>query len=240
MNKKQKKLFSAAQKMLNEGTVIKHLPPKYVSAYYNNKHPQAPITYSGRVVPGNNKSKRSVPTDVRDFITPNNFLIENLIKDMKINNLNNDQKAEHIQQWVMKHIKYDHDQSVHGHNEVWQFPFETLHMGTGDCEDGAILMASMMLAAGIPAFRVRVAGGLVKVDSKTAPTGGHGWCCYLRESDNKWIALDWCYLPQFKLPMSKRKTLKEDTNYIETWFSWNARFSWGRNAFELKNRVRDK
>ena len=65
----------------------------------------------------------------------------------------------------------------------WQSPEETEMMKKGDCEDGAILIANMMLMSGVPYWRIRLNAGDVQ-------GGGHAWVTYLRESDNQWIILD--------------------------------------------------
>jgi predicted transglutaminase-like cysteine proteinase len=214
------------------------LDNKQARYYYNTKYPKQDIVYNSRNIHGSDLKMR---TDVRNFITPVNYLIRDLLKNelnIKITDKDQDAKAEKIQKWVVDNIAYVYDSQSQGFVEFWQFPFETLALRTGDCEDGAILMASMLLAAGIPAWRVRVAGGGVKVNNPTAPMGGHGWCCYLRKSDNKWLPLDWCYWPVIDKPIENRKTLREDDNYIETWFSWNHKYSWGRKSFVLEERLR--
>jgi transglutaminase-like putative cysteine protease len=214
------------------------IPKNMLRFYYNNKYPYQKISYLSRSMPG---IRKRMPTDVRDFITPRNYLVADILTKLKVRDskkqMSSDDKAKIIQKWVIDNISYLSDADVQGYMEFWQFPFETISMKSGDCEDGAILMTSLLIGAGIEPWRVRIAGGLVKTHNATAPTGGHGWCCYLRESDNKWIPLDWCYYPEFENDISERKTLKEAEEYIETWFSWNNNFTWGRQTFDLKDRI---
>lgn len=58
--------------------------------------------------------------------------------------------------WVVNHTEYRYDglfpilpNELSGdaqyHDEMWQFPNETLSLGRGDCEDMAILLCSMIL-----------------------------------------------------------------------------------------------
>ena len=209
------------------------LTDKELSIYYNYKYPRERIKYWGRGLPNN---AGRIICDVSNFIMPDDDMVKDIIQelDIKISDSDHDAKAVKIQNWILENVHYVYDQTQHGYIEHWQFPYETIQLGTGDCEDGAILMASLMIAAGIPRWRVRVAGGLVATGQPTAPTGGHGWTCYLRQSDQKWIVLDWCYLPDTS-PITEKKTLSENDNYITTWFSWNDKWSWGKEAFEFAN-----
>ena len=208
------------------------LTNRELSIYYNYKYPREKVRYWGRGLPG--KPNR-IECDVSNFIQP----CDDMVKDIVFNELgikksdpNNDAKAEIIQKYVIDNITYVSDKTQHGFVEFWQFCYETIQLRDGDCEDGAILMASMLIAAGIPRWRVRIAGGLVKTGNPTAPMGGHAWCCYLRESDSKFIILDWCYYPDTS-PIHLKSTVKMNKNYIKTWFSWNDKFTWGNKSFDF-------
>jgi hypothetical protein len=207
------------------------LTDRELSIYYNHKYPRENVRYWGRGLPG--KPNR-IECDVSNFVTPDDNMVKDVIKELgiKIGSDDHDTKAELIQKWVVDNMRYVYDETQHGFTEFWQFTYETLQLGAGDCEDGAVLMASLLIAAGVPRWRVRVAGGLVKTGQPTAPTGGHGWCCYLRQSDQKWIVLDWCYLPDMA-PIAEKMVFKDNKNYIETWFSWNDKWTWGKQAFNF-------
>jgi len=94
---------------------------------------------------------------------------------------------------------------------------------THQCEDGAILMANMMLKSGIPYWRIRLNGGDVK-------GGGHAYVTYLREKDNKFYVLDWCYWPNesinFGQPWADAK------NYFGIWFSWNKKYGFIKDTLD--------
>ena len=70
--------------------------------------------------------------------------------------------------------------------DVWTCAAGTYWRGTGDCEDGAILLHALLLAAGVPADRLVTAFGRVGVDRR-----GHAWVGYRRHGDGRWVALDW-------------------------------------------------
>ena len=64
----------------------------------------------------------------------------------------------------------------------------------------------------MPPWRVRLNAGNVQ-------GGGHCWVTYLREVDNKWIILDWCYW--YTKNGVEWKTAEK---YYDIWFSWNYDF----------------
>lgn len=64
------------------------------------------------------------------------------------------------------HYKRDGDEVVNDPGDAWQFALETQKVGTGDCEDSAIMLADWLCSRGIEA---RVALG------RYAERGGHAW-----------------------------------------------------------------
>jgi len=86
-----------------------------------------------------------------------------------------------------------------------------------NCEDGAFLMHSIALHAGIPADQLRTYGGLVWADNYGITTGGHAWTSYKRETDDEWILVDWCYWPTDE-DLSTRAPMKTNRKYIDDWF----------------------
>jgi len=53
-----------------------------------------------------------------------------------------------LRNWVGNNIQYRHDDAVYGVRDYWQFGKETVSLRTGDCEDFAILLCSLLRAAG--------------------------------------------------------------------------------------------
>jgi hypothetical protein len=163
-------------------------------------------------------------------------IVKKCLKDRVNLGSNHDENAWKLQKFVVKHIKYKKDINSSGCPEFWQFPFETLQAGYGDCEDMSILLATLLLAAGIPDFRVRVTAGLVTVDPKTAATGGHAYVTYLSEERKQWLTLDTCYLEDSKIPIMQKKLLAENKNYKEVLFSFNNKYCWANKKFDLIER----
>ena len=130
----------------------------------------------------------------------------------------NDVKMGKIAKWVQNNIQYREDQDNYGYEEFWAPPVFTLKKRTGDCEDGAFLIASLALNAGVPGNRLRMYGGRVEV-GEGAATGGHGWVGYLRETDNEWIPVDFSYYPDSNI--STITPMAEDERYIDDYFFVN-------------------
>lgn len=64
-----------------------------------------------------------------------------------------------ITDFVSKEIKYAYSRG----SDPWQFPDETLHVKEGDCEDRALLIASLLIASGMSSYNVRVSLGKMQL-----------------------------------------------------------------------------
>lgn len=136
----------------------------------------------------------------------------------------NDEKASKIIRWVIENIAYQTDAAVWGRKEMWQPPAVTFQRRTGDCEDGAFLVHSLMLNAGIPWDRIRTYGGLVRA-GQGAETGGHAWTAYRREWDDEWVILDTSYYPNtYDVDARPPMRLLGDY-YLDTIFYMTAKYS---------------
>jgi len=191
--------------------------------FWNNKRPKANVYYKGRPLIG---STTNIDLDLRNFINPNDCRIPN------IQGLNDDEKAINGLKWVHNNFKYVADKTQWGMSELWQFPFESLQTLKGDCEDGAILLYNILLKSGIQYWKLRLNAGDVK-------GGGHCWLTYLRESDNSWVILDWCYWTDLQ-PIATRKKYNEMENYFDIWFSWNQKYCFNDTVYVGINGLDDK
>lgn len=100
------------------------------------------------------------PEVAKLYITPSSSIARELLRRILANKsiLRTDFGA--IQEWVDFNVVYKSDYSVHGESNYWQLPFETAGLRSGDCEDYAILLCTLLRAYGIPAEEVFVAIGL--------------------------------------------------------------------------------
>jgi len=101
-----------------------------------------------------------LPKQMMAFITPDDPMVQLAMDDILKQRMQvffTD--FEELRDWVSWHITYVSDQQAHGTPDYWQLPAETLRLGAGDCEDFAILLCSLLRAAGAPADEVYVACG---------------------------------------------------------------------------------
>ena len=98
---------------------------------------------------------------VRFYITPNDPIVQS-----QLNTIGKDVNT--LYGWVGDNIHYVYDSDAYGVGDYWQFPYETVNLKTGDCEDQAFLLCSLIRASATSADSVFVALG--EVDG-----GGHAW-----------------------------------------------------------------
>jgi hypothetical protein len=130
--------------------------------------------------------------DPRVFFTP----LDNAVPTVSGDSY--DDKAFAALRHVIRSVRYQTDRSLYDAVEHWPFAYETVSLRAGDCDGGAILLANILLKSGVPYWRVRLNAGDVK-------GGGHAWVTYLRESDNQWVILDWCFVDNKRTLVSTPK-----------------------------------
>tara|TARA_Y100000590_G_scaffold134834_1_gene154241 strand:- start:30 stop:1112 length:1083 start_codon:yes stop_codon:yes gene_type:complete len=132
-------------------------------------------------------------------------------------------------------------------NEYWSYSYQTYQRGTGDCEDGTVLLYDILRKSGVPAWKMRVNAGYVN-NSDGSPMlhpngqrdGGHVWLTYYVESqfwkgkdkrEDKWVVLDWCngskYLNDVTTPLDERVAWDSELIYAKDLdFSFNEDYCW--------------
>jgi len=190
--------------------------------YWNNKYAKAVIVYKSRFIP----NFGVYALDVRNFfVNPESHELQKIVSSWK--DFSDDKKAWLCLRYVIRNIKYVSDKQEYGLPEFWTFPSELLKTLAGDCDDGAILLANLMLASGIPYWKIRLTAGLV-------PEGGHAYVTYYCAKKDCWVALDWCYYPSLKKPC-ERPDYKYSRIYREVWFSWNQRYAFFGRGTRVSN-----
>jgi predicted transglutaminase-like cysteine proteinase len=108
------------------------------------------------------------PELVKLFVTPRESSLVALKDEVLKEALLNVKDWIALRNWVGDNIQYRHDDDVYGVREYWQFGKETVSLRTGDCEDFALLLCSLLRAAGYSADDVYVVIG-------KAANGYHAW-----------------------------------------------------------------
>ena len=140
--------------------------------------------------------------------------------------LTDDEKAEKIFVWVYTNFNYVADISNYDEFEYWAKPLDSLKIMKGDCEDGAFLIHSLLLNANVNPENIRSHGGIVRTyklkDGKKVfdKFAGHAWTTYKRQSDKKWVALDWCN-EVGKKSIKELIPVNEDYDYANSYIVFN-------------------
>lgn len=154
-----------------------------------------PIIPASRTIPG---KKKRYPIDIREFLTTtNNAVVHRALDDLTKKLPASEQslfrshsrgsfdfRADKVAAYVGQLRYMPQANVVQRCPDAWLFPDETLAQRGGDCEDLALLLAALLMAAGISSYCVRVALGHLEI---TAPKGkalrhDHCWVMYQNES----------------------------------------------------------
>ena len=132
-----------------------------------------------------------------------------------------DQRAHLLAAYVAATVRYVPGD---GH-DPWQFSEETLALRSGDCEDITFLLASLLLAAGISGYNVRVAlGKLHMLDAQGRKTSyDHSWVMYKCEAGN-WLLLEPLQLEEHR-PAARAPRQVLEAAY-EPYFLFNSEHLW--------------
>jgi len=169
------------------------------------------------------RAQYGLPRDVRTFLFDISHILDTYVKHYGLKGANDNETMYKILMWVMDNMVYTGDQTTKSQAEFWQNPEETIITLKGDCEDGAILIKSLALIAGVPDWKVKIMAGSVV-------GGGHAYCTYIRDDDSQCI-LDWCYWPN-RLPINQRPNRQNEANYLDVWFSFDRLYGYAPTAVE--------
>ena len=174
------------------------------------------------------------PSTTRLWLQYPNKIIRELAMQIVDPMDSDDVKMEKIQKWVVKNIEYMTDVEQYGYAELWVPPVMVLKTMKGDCEDGAFLIMSLALNAGVDPARLRLYGGFVDA-GQGAASGGHAWVSYRREFDDEWVAVDFSYYVDLRA-MQYRTPLQDDAKYVDDYFFMTNQYTM---YTENTNRIRN-
>lgn len=124
--------------------------------------------------------------EIKAYITPDCPLVKERLQDILGDPPYELTEAgfDAIRDWVAANIDYKTDEERWGIEEYWQTPEETLSLRTGECEDFAILLCTLLRTYGIDEEHIFVAIG---VDDKGY---GHAFIIENWYLDGEWRALE--------------------------------------------------
>lgn len=108
------------------------------------------------------------------------FIIPLILTIILGNNIINTPKE--YARWLWNNIFYRSDKKIYGINDYWQTPEETLKLGTGDCEDYAILSQFILKKLGYKEVYI-----IVIAEKKKKST--HAVCVF-KEHDKTYSVFD--------------------------------------------------
>lgn len=221
------------QELKDENFKLSYSSP--MEKYWNEKRPYADVKYSGRYLPMSSK-KISIPVQL--YITPNDTAIISDIKMYRLQVKNpltcNEDIVKiylHTRTKPSNPYRYQYDIENLGVPEFWFFPFELRSAKKGDCDDWGNELASYLIAAGVPRYRVRCVVG------NTWSGIGHHTVYVLGDDLKTWYHLNSTtgsnYIRGKKLEEFPLSNEPEDTIGIKNvWFSYNDKHAW--NEFETE------
>lgn len=193
-----------------------HLGTKALKEWMNTKWEMSKITY---------EAQKGVSHDPRNLIYSKSNVLEK--HALALRKSSDDETAFNIFSFVRKYMTYVGDMENSKEAEYWQNPETTWGLKKGDCEDGAILINSLMALAGIPSWKRKVCAGWVQNDSGSK--GGHAYTIYFRQDLFEWFVLDWCYYPTKTVRAWNAGTPhNEMVNYLDVWFTFNEDNTWAQ------------
>lgn len=174
---------------------------------------------------------KETKTILKEKITLTSILVSAGIKDTDSNII----KCRKTLKWVHSNIKYVSDNKSNLMNEYWQTPVETLEKRTGDCEDGAILLYTILSFAGVPNRQLRMVAGDVEKFGKPEESVGHAYLVWLNDEDGLEYPIDWTYWYGLSFALTEPYVMRKNYYYGQKeWFSFNSETAYRRKMHEEK------
>ncbi len=222
--------------LIYDARVIRTYVPKDSTAqfgeeYWNNRVPSADITFKARKLPGHSTL---FAVDVRQMITINDSVIR---KDLEEHGLmvNDPANCDGDIYRIYRHSRikqinpylYEYDNQIFG-CEFFMYPYELRVLQKGDCDDWGIELASYLISAGVPEWRVRCVVGT------TFGGGGHLTVYVLSDELTNWYHINsttsWQSVEQSGIgrltDFPKAGDSNDNIGIEDVWFSFNNKYAW--------------
>ena len=98
--------------------------------------------------------------------------------------------AEVLIAFVQNSIKSDYDINVHGQDEYWAYPVETLINGAGDCDCKGILLTALLRTAGFDALILMQESHLTSIVSDVQPYNNKNCITYVDYKGKQYYIID--------------------------------------------------
>jgi predicted transglutaminase-like cysteine proteinase len=190
--------------------------------FWDNKWAKNNVTYKAQ----------GFKADIRNLIFTKSHILFDKAEELRLKSKTNDELALNTLKFVKSHLKYSGDANTHKATEFWQSPDETFQTKTGDCEDGALLIISLLRIAGMPAYRVKLCAGWVNLGIYADEPTGHAYIIYLA-NDGKWYSLDWCYYGDQSINKFLKVQHKDNEAYGEIWWTANDKYTWAQKSIDV-------
>ncbi len=118
--------------------------------------------------------------------------------------------------FVTLNVNYVKDSKKFGEVEHWEDVDNIMITRQADCESMCTLMFSILRTHGYSVGQLRFVCGEVMLNGKLT---GHAWLEYMADEDMNWYIFDPAYKPDNNTMFGYRKTVAEDKDYVERWFS---------------------
>lgn len=95
-----------------------------------------------------------------------------------------------VNRFFNRRVAFKEDRQVWAQADYWASPLETLSKGAGDCEDFAISKYLTLLAAGVPAERMRLVYVRARIGGPSGPSQAHMVLAYYAQPQAEPLILD--------------------------------------------------
>ena len=98
--------------------------------------------------------------------------------------------AEVLISFVQNSISYEYDINLHGKDEYWAYPVETLINGAGDCDCKGILLTALLRTAGYDALVLLQTSHLTSIVSDVQPYNNKNCITYVDYKGKQYYIID--------------------------------------------------